>query len=305
MPDKSNYCRLFIMLASEASKAVIFRRGPRIWTEIILWDTRTDTFTEGQWFKGTLYHRRCDLSPDGSKMIYFAAKHYKRYPPNSEYPDTWTAVSRPPYLTTLATAKAHGTWDGGGYFENNNTICINQSRYVPDKNNVPPIVVEGADVSQGVEFKPIAPGGGFYSEEGLYCLLLERRGWQPVVDDSQSNADLDENPARWRKENTNHTHSLLMTFLPHASSQHNIYQFKLKFDQDQKEFDIDSDEWADWDQQGRLVYTHEGKLFAGQMRRDGIAPVQLADFNANKVRLIESPTWAKTWDQSFNEFQTD
>src|SRR5260370_31883033 len=119
MPTKSNYCRLFVILASEASKAVIFRRGPRIWTEIILWDTKTDTFTEGQWFKGTLYQKRCDLSPDGSKMIYLAAKHYKRYSPNSpkaKYPDTWTAVSRPPYLTTLATAKAHGTYDGGGYF---------------------------------------------------------------------------------------------------------------------------------------------------------------------------------------------
>jgi hypothetical protein len=75
----------------------------------------------------------------------------------------------------------------------------------------------------------------------------------------------------------------------------------VKYDHDKKEFDIDSDEWADWDQQGRLVYTHEGKLFVGQIRGDGIAPVQLADFNANKVRLIESPTWAKTWDQSFND----
>src|SRR5690349_10309226 len=95
-------CRLFIMMAREANRAVIFRRGPYIWTQLILWDTQKDTFTEGQWFKGTIYNERCDISPDGSKLVYFAAKHYKRYDPNAVTLNNWTAISRPPYFTALA-----------------------------------------------------------------------------------------------------------------------------------------------------------------------------------------------------------
>jgi len=278
------------MFASQASKAVIFRRGPRIWTEIILWDTKTDTFTQGQWFKGTLYKKRCDLSPDGSKMLYFAAKHYKTYPPITKHPNTWTAVSRPPYLTTLATARAHGTHDGGGYFGDNSTIYINQSRYVPDKDNVPPIVVERINVAQSVDFKPITSDGSFYYEEELYYLLLERRGW------STEQINQDENPVLWRKDNLTHAYSLFMASI-NGSKRGETWQFNLKRNHHESEISVNSDEWADWDQQGRLIYTHKGKLFAGQIRNDKIEPVQLADFNPNKVRLIESPVWEKTWDQ--------
>src|SRR5215207_8893741 len=111
MIKKTSHCHLFVILARDVNKAVIFRRGPRLWTQLILWDTNTDTFTEGQWFKGTLYLQRCALSPDGSKMIYFAAKHYKKPSiSTSPYSDTWTAISRPPYFTALAQAHAHGTW---------------------------------------------------------------------------------------------------------------------------------------------------------------------------------------------------
>src|SRR5260221_8777157 len=95
-------CHLFIILARDVHQAVILRRGPHIWTQMLLWNTKTDTFTEGQWLKGTLYPRRCDLSPDGSKLIYFVAKHYKH--------NYWTAISRPPYFTALAMWDTSGTW---------------------------------------------------------------------------------------------------------------------------------------------------------------------------------------------------
>jgi hypothetical protein len=235
-------------------------------------------------------------------MIYLAAKHYKTYSPISEYPATWTAISRTPYLTTLATAKAHGTWDGGGYFEDNNIIYINQSRYVSDKNNVPSIAVERINVVQGVEFRPIAPNGQFYYEEDLYSLLLERRGWQPVLSDGKSKVGPDENSLLWWKNNSKHAYTLSMTLLSEYG-QGNTCRFNLKHKLDHREFNIDSYEWADWDQQGRLVYTSQGKLFAGQLGENGVTPVQLGDFNLNKVRLIESPPWAKTWDQPFDDYE--
>ncbi len=47
-------CRLLFILARDANKAVIFRRGPTKWVQIILWDTARDTFEQGQWFHGRI-----------------------------------------------------------------------------------------------------------------------------------------------------------------------------------------------------------------------------------------------------------
>jgi hypothetical protein len=66
--------RLFVILARRAPVGVIFRRGPSPWVQLIRWDTEHDRFEHGQWFHGRIYERRCDLSPDGSLLIYFASK---------------------------------------------------------------------------------------------------------------------------------------------------------------------------------------------------------------------------------------
>ena len=57
--------RLWVVRAKDAPIAVIFRRGPSKQVELILWNMHKDTFERGQWFKGRIYERRCDLSPDG------------------------------------------------------------------------------------------------------------------------------------------------------------------------------------------------------------------------------------------------
>src|SRR5579862_3754113 len=97
-PDKSkpSPCRLFVLLARNAPTAVIFRRGPSRWVQLIKWNTQADTFEPGQWFHGRVYEKRADLSPDGSLLIYFAAK-FGRSVTDGMY--SWTAISRPPYFT--------------------------------------------------------------------------------------------------------------------------------------------------------------------------------------------------------------
>ena len=67
--------RLHVILAREASKAVIFRRGPSDQVCTLGWDLVTDTFAMGQWLKGRIYEYRSDLSPDGELMIYFATDY--------------------------------------------------------------------------------------------------------------------------------------------------------------------------------------------------------------------------------------
>lgn len=67
--------RLHAILARDADKAVVFRRGPSNKTAILEWDLQTDRFKLGQWFYGSFYPYRCDISPDGRHLVYFAAKY--------------------------------------------------------------------------------------------------------------------------------------------------------------------------------------------------------------------------------------
>jgi hypothetical protein len=46
---------------------------------LIKWHLKSDTFEIGQWFKGRIYERRCDLSPSGELLAYFAAKYLGEY----------------------------------------------------------------------------------------------------------------------------------------------------------------------------------------------------------------------------------
>ena len=71
-PPERIPARLHVILAREAPKAVVFRRGPSGQVCTLGWDLETDTFTMGQWLKGRIYEYRSDLSPDGELMIYFA-----------------------------------------------------------------------------------------------------------------------------------------------------------------------------------------------------------------------------------------
>src|SRR5438874_12985200 len=66
--------RLWALLARREPVGVIFRRGPSKQVMLIKWNTQQDSFELGQWFKGRVYERRCDLSPNGELIIYFAAK---------------------------------------------------------------------------------------------------------------------------------------------------------------------------------------------------------------------------------------
>src|SRR5438034_6764703 len=116
--------RLFVIMARESKTAIIFRRGPSRWVQLIRWYTETDTFEPGQWFRGRIYAERCDLSPNGEHLIYFAAK-----PQNwrtREQLVSWTAVSRPPYLTAVAFwPNGNTTHGGGGLFDSNTDVQVN------------------------------------------------------------------------------------------------------------------------------------------------------------------------------------
>ena len=110
---------LSVLLASDAPVGVILRRGPTRQVQVVRWDTRHDTFEDGQWFDGRLYPDRCSVSPDGTLLLYVAQA--ARWPTDGGSHDSadhhpgWTAISRVPWLTAAVfTPDGPGRGSGGG-----------------------------------------------------------------------------------------------------------------------------------------------------------------------------------------------
>lgn len=105
--------RIDVLFARDAPKAVILRRGPKRHFHLIAWDLKTDTLTHGQWMKATGL-RLCDLSPDGSKLIYWASQYHTSAPRHvhaaRQYQSMTGDAGGPDYeplLTALPRSRAH------------------------------------------------------------------------------------------------------------------------------------------------------------------------------------------------------
>jgi hypothetical protein len=101
-----------VLLARDAPLGLVIRRGPSSRVATILWHRQRDTFELGQWLKGRIYERRCDLSPDGAHFLYFAMNGQWQ----SESRGSWSAISRAPYLRAIGFFPKGDCWHGGGLF---------------------------------------------------------------------------------------------------------------------------------------------------------------------------------------------
>jgi hypothetical protein len=115
-----------VLLARNGKIGVILRRGPTRWWRTSLWDMRTNAIEGGQWFNGKIYPEKCDLSPSGDLLLYFGGK-FRARDIDGGYGGTYTAISRPPYLTALTLWPEGSTWGGGGVFLDDRTIVLHQS----------------------------------------------------------------------------------------------------------------------------------------------------------------------------------
>jgi hypothetical protein len=164
MENPKSGVRLYAILARKAPVAVVFRRGPSKQVLLVLWRTDTDEFFEGQWFKGRIYERRCDLSPSGKRLIYFAASYKKPF-------FSWTAISRPPYLTALALWPKGDCWGGGGLFEREAEILLNHRSGEMD-------LAEGFSLPRYVKVKAFGARPGWGEDSPIADERLKRDGWR-------------------------------------------------------------------------------------------------------------------------------
>jgi hypothetical protein len=116
---------LFVIFAKKANEAVIFRRGPSAWFHLIRWNALDDSFEHGAWFKGRIYPERCDLSPNGELLLCFMHQGNKL---GTTYEDSWTAISRSPWLNALWLLPQGTTYAGGGRFTDDRSLIL---RHIP------------------------------------------------------------------------------------------------------------------------------------------------------------------------------
>jgi hypothetical protein len=273
--NKNVPCRLFVILARSAPVGVIFRRGPSKWVQLIKWNTADDSFEPGQWFHGRIYERRCDLSPLGSRLIYFASKFNRRTLADPEYTYAWTAISKPPNFTALALWPKGDCWHGGGLFETNRTVWLNHR---PDAAKPHP--------KHNPKGFKIIPNPEAYGEDGpVYGRKIIRDGWirarQGSFVGSPKGLKTDRSEI-WEKPNKNNSAVLTMELAGvNFKKLGSPYVERFALVKDNNTVPLGEADWADWDQRDRLVLARDGKLFAANIKDGQLSLSELADFNAS------------------------
>ncbi|WP_267553060.1 hypothetical protein [Rhizobium rhizogenes] len=256
MENKVPATRLYAILARDAPTGVIFRRGPSKQVQLIHWDLRDDSFEHGQWLKGRIYERRCDLSPSGRLLVYFAATNRAPY-------RSWTAISKPPFFTALALWPKGNAWGGGGLFEDEDTLLLNHSL---KWDNVE--LADGFRLKPGMRIKPCGERSGRGEDEPINGLMRERDGWRSVESGEGHLGGLNattlfrfSKPQIMEKPGPN---GWRLQMILNAVGRRN----QAWYDIDHRVIDRDgvvladlvNCSWADWDR-GDLVFTRHGSLY--------------------------------------------
>ncbi|MBL8242595.1 MAG: hypothetical protein JNL89_00300 [Rhodanobacteraceae bacterium] len=263
--------RLHILLASNSSRAVVIRRGPSRHTAVIGWEREGDRFELGQWLYGRIYERRCDLSPDGRHLIYFAMNGRWQ----SRTRGSWTAISLAPWLKALTLHAKGDCWNGGGLFLGNREYWLNgagQHQLLQDHSGLRPAAA--------------LPFAGRYGGEcpGVYYHRLQRDGWTLTRLGGDCTEFAKRVNAHWR-----------LVKLAHATIRHPAGKgcyfdtHRLDHVRGDTRIELPDWEWAEVDGR-RLVWAAAGRLYAGRVDRNGLgSPQMLQDFNPMRFERRLAP----------------
>ena len=285
-PDPST--RIFGVIARAAPRVVLIRRGPTKHVLLLTWDTTKHEFHAGQWFKGRIYEERCDLSPKGDKLIYLAASHKGEL-------QSWTAVSRPPFLTALALWPNMGTWGGGGLFESARVLQLNSGSLKP---------ADGFKIPPELRVVPIAPWAGRGEDEPIASTRMKRDGWEL--------ADAGEvthyrkgipyswefvRPQRWRKTCGPWTLERALLGIHEPDGSWHVYEHRILDAEGNPAHDLGRSDWADWSTSRELLFAKEGKVGRMVPGSRGLLgePEELVDLRPLKFEATPPPREALGW----------
>jgi hypothetical protein len=287
--------RLYAILARKSPVAVVFRRGPSNSVLLIKWNTADDTFEFGQWLRGRIYERRCDLSPDGGLLLYFAANY--REPLRS-----WSAISRPPFLKALALWPKGDGWGGGGHFQSHSRIAL--SHRAGEMALAP-----GFSVPRWLKVRPFGDRPGWGEDDPVWSERLLRDGWNLISIPTATKDDFGAKvwlefspPIVWRKSNPvcPKRYSLDMSIIGMKERSGPWYLTEHAVTRENGESDkLGRSEWADWSDTGDLLFSMGGCLYRVPCRKRILAPledaVKVADFTNLKFEPVKAPDVASRW----------
>ena len=234
------------------------------------WDLEEPRYEPGAWLHGTIYPQRCDLSPDGRWLAYFALKGSARW----ELGATYVAISRLPSLTAIVAWGTDGTWTRGMHF-------------VED-----PSVWEVDEPERG-DAREIRDRFGLRMSLAHSFAVERRRGWTETAATPPREADDawdDRRGARIRMEkarpgSAGSTRLRVEGTYVGMRELHGVHTdigYSIDLGGEQRE--LDGIGWADWDERRRLlVATLDGRL---QIRGSHEGPVE---WEADEGVLVPDP----------------
>lgn len=287
--------RLYVLLAREASQAVVFRRGPSKQVLLIRWNLDNDTFETGQWLKGRIYERRCDLSPDGELLVYFAADFRRSI-------GSWTAVSRPPFFTALALWPKGNCWGGGGKFASDTRLLLNHYNHEMTR-------AKDFSIPAWLSVGQCGNWSGGGEDDPLWPSRLMRDGWKLTRSPEKTKDDYGakvwieyDPPITWEKAHpiwpNKYTLRMSIWGLKERDGPWYLIDHSV-LGTGGYTGAIGRSEWADWSRNGDLLFAQSGCLYRLQPSRSKFGPIeeskQLADFNTLTFQNVQPPENAKTW----------
>ena len=315
--------RLHAILAREAPKAVVFRRGPSGCVCTLGWDLETDTFTMGQWLKGRIYEYRSDLSPDGGHMIYFATDFRRpdtileyaeklreeAFGPRPEKRDDYnrqmqeirqdhadelerfaaSPEAASPSWTAISRApylKALDLWFNGTAWNGGGLFMDNKKVWLNAPSS-PVATLRLARFDLDLDVSQDFPFETHFGGEcpGVYCHRLVRDGW--TAKHQAENSIVYEKPLAfgWALQ------KLFVSGHPdHAG--YGCYWERHRIVNQERRLKVDGTgwRWADYDApRNRILYAKNGILYALPVAEDFSAPVMLKNFNGMKFEAVKAP----------------
>lgn len=305
-------CRLYLIVARDGRTGVIFRRGPSKQVRLLRWWLESGTIEPGQWLKGRIYERRCDLSPDGELLVYFAAKWATPL-------STWTAISRPPYLTALALWPHGDAWGGGGLFYGPGLLGLNHSA-IPEP-IVPgqpkpwhPLPAADDRLPPGLTVSPIADWAGRGEDSPIEDARMVRDGWEHVSKGKRSEygkvpgyawhfeaPEIIQRASPRPMKSAVHLRRLLRA-IGESNGPWNVEDFELCAPDGTVLRQFTACGWADWLPNGDLAFALNGRLYqlpAAQINTKTSDPTDgaklIADLSDMRFENIKAPPQAIPW----------
>ncbi len=272
-------CRLSLKLASNAPVAVVFRRGPSNWVQLIRWDLRNDSVEAGQWFKGRIYPEFSELSEDGELLLYSARKGGWQLRDRNGIGNTWTAVSRPPFFTALA-LWPNGCWNGGGTFIEKRAVELDLAYPEPH----PPLGVPRLRVEAGKSLR----------SSKLSIRIALRAGWQPL---DLPVEQLDDYHWQLRTRLGKETGAGAVRIAQQCRlEKHRRICHRFTLSNIHGEHDLGEIDLLDFDHKGRVIKGEEGRLLVcDEPTAAALQWRQIADFSSSTPTPLPPKDWAKEW----------